>query len=157
MRRTRIFSRAKAFGGDRRGGAALEFALVAPSLAFALAVTVDLGLAYNEQMTLDHAVRAGAEFAATGVADKDTLEKLVIAAAIGHVGEAPYEVRKAAPAVEVIEVCRCPGQETEVACTTTCPGLTRPSLFYTLEARKTYDALFFADRELGAAIQVQVR
>ena len=45
------------------GVSAVEFALFAPILFFALVAAVDVGLAEYERMTIDHVLRAGAQSA----------------------------------------------------------------------------------------------
>jgi len=54
---------ARAFAGDRRGVAAVEFALVTPIFCLLLAGIVDLGGALYTKFKLDAAVTAGANFA----------------------------------------------------------------------------------------------
>src|SRR5687767_11414888 len=58
-----LLMRARAFGPDTSGVAAVEFALLAPVLTFAFLSMVDLGLAANEKMRMDSALRAGAQAA----------------------------------------------------------------------------------------------
>ena len=53
----------RALAGDRRGGAAVEFALVTPIFCLLLAGIVDLGGALYTKFKLDSAVTAGANFA----------------------------------------------------------------------------------------------
>lgn len=50
---------------DRRGVAALEMALAAPFFLLVLMICVDFGRAISQSIDLTHAVRAGAQFAAT--------------------------------------------------------------------------------------------
>src|SRR5918997_6063445 len=50
-------------GRDERGAAVVELALIAPVLALMLLLAVDVGLAVNEKMAVDHVMRVGAETA----------------------------------------------------------------------------------------------
>ncbi len=47
------------------GVSAIEFALIAPIMAFGLVATADVALAVHERMTIDHVLRAGAQAAMT--------------------------------------------------------------------------------------------
>jgi len=59
----------QAFAGDRRGVAAVEFALVTPIFCLLLAGIVDLGGALYTKFKLDSAVTAGANFAQVNAAN----------------------------------------------------------------------------------------
>src|SRR6267143_6940603 len=49
---------------DRRGVSAVEFGLAAPVFLAALSPVIDLGLAFSEQIRVNQAVEAGAQYAA---------------------------------------------------------------------------------------------
>ena len=51
------------FWRDRRGVAALEMAAVAPILILLLMICVDFGRAISQSIELNHAVKAGAQYA----------------------------------------------------------------------------------------------
>lgn len=145
---------------DRSGVAAVEFAIGAPMMIFALIIMTDLGLAINERMNLDQAVRAGAEFVMNDVSVETDIEKLMIAAATGSYSDQPSDVESAErPTVDAIQSCECPeAPGTAVSCTATlCTNNLPPSLYYQLTASKTYDAILLPDIALQTEILVQVR
>src|ERR1700719_1350286 len=53
-----------ALARDRRGVSAVEFGLAAPVFLAALSPLIDLGLAFSQQMRVNQAVEAGAQYAA---------------------------------------------------------------------------------------------
>lgn len=53
-----------ALARDRRGMSAVEFGLAAPVFLAALSPVIDLGLAFSEQLRINQAVDAGAQYAA---------------------------------------------------------------------------------------------
>jgi len=55
----------------QRGASAVEFAIVAPLLFFLLMAIVDLCVLFWVNLTMQHAVREGARYAVTGLADLD--------------------------------------------------------------------------------------
>lgn len=148
------------FGVDRRGVAAIEFAIGAPVLLGGLVIMVDLGLAMNAQMNLDQAVRAGAEFVMGGdVTDTSQLEDLVASAATGYAADDPDNVNNVTrPTVSAVKVCKCPGSDAHVSCTDIClPAEVPPYAYYDLTAQTPYDAIFLPDFTLRTEIQIQVR
>src|SRR5260370_15661378 len=56
-----------ALAHDRRGVSAVEFGLAAPVFLAALSPVIDLGLAFSEQIRVNQAVEAGAQYAAVNV------------------------------------------------------------------------------------------
>ena len=64
--------------GAESGMAAAEFALMLPIFGFGLLSMLDVGLAINERMKLDQAVRSGAQLVMTGVEDVAALESAVL-------------------------------------------------------------------------------
>lgn len=147
------------FGFDRRGVAAIEFAIGAPVLLGGLVVMVDLGLAMNAQMNLDQAVRAGAAFVMGDVTDTTELEELVASAATGYAAGDPNNVNNTArPTVSAVKVCKCPGSDAQVSCTDIClPAEVPPYAYYDLTAQAPYDAIFLPDFTLRTQIEIQVR
>lgn len=149
----------RGFGGDRRGAAAVEFAIGAPVLLGGLVIMADLGLAMNAQMNLDQAIRAGAEFVMGDVTDTSQIEDLVASAATGYAAGDPNNVNNTPrPTVTAIKVCKCPGSDAAVSCTDICqPAEIPPYTYFDLTARSTYDALFLPDFTLQTTIEIQVR
>lgn len=56
-------------GGEDRGAAALEFALVVPVLLLLIFGIIEFGLAFQAQLALTHGAREGARLAAVGKFD----------------------------------------------------------------------------------------
>lgn len=70
--RRRIFSRLRAFAARRKGGAALEFALVAPTLFAAVLGALEVGLYSWYQHSLEFATEETARVVMTKTAVTDT-------------------------------------------------------------------------------------
>lgn len=155
-----IRQRIKTFVKNRRATAGVEFAIGAPMLLGGLVIMTDIGLAFNQQMNLDQAIRSGAEFVmAEETDDVDQIENLVAAAAVGDDPDNPTDVSPADfPTVEAVKSCKCPGSDVSASCTTLCaPTNVPPSIYYTLAATQNYDAIFLPDFVLNTQIRVQVR
>jgi Flp pilus assembly protein TadG len=153
------FGLLRRLGADRRGAAAVEFAIGAPVLLGGLVIMTDLGLAMNARMNLDQAVRAGAEFVMGDITDTDQLEELIASAATGYAGDDPNNVdNQARPAVTALKVCKCPNSSAFVSCADLCTANnTPPYVYYDLGAEAVYDAIFLPDFTLRTKIEVQVR
>lgn len=140
------------------GVSAVEFALFAPILFFALVAAVDLGLAEYERMTIDHALRAGAQSA---MADQgtDAVLKIVQNTASRNFKIADQPAPSAdALTVSVARFCACQGSTgVEVACSTTCPGPSPTFIYYRLSGAKIYDGMIMPDMTLNPTVQVQIR
>lgn len=143
---------------DDRGVSAVEFALLAPILSLSLVAAADLGLAEYQRMTIDHALRAGAQAA---VADRPigevskaaerTLAKHFQVATSG--GSNPEVV-----ALSVKRYCACPEKTSvEVVCSTVCTASAPPFIFNRLSASKQYQAMIVPNFALNSAVQVQIR
>ena len=151
----------RAFRRDERGAAALELSLLAPVLAAALLLMVDVGLAVNNRMSIDHVMRVGAE---TAMADpgQSTVQKVLEQAAgqnfsrVAQIGDSGA-LASGGVLVGSTRFCACPGaRAAAVACTSTCSGKT-PLAFYQLQARKTYSGILLSGINMDTALQVQVK
>ena len=150
-------------GRDERGAAVVELALIAPVLALMFILTVDVGLAVNEKMAVDHVMRVGAE---TAMADpgestvQDVLEQTAgqnFSAVEDSSSSSSYSMGSDGIAVGVTRFCACPNaRSVEVACTSTCTGKT-PLAFYRLDSRKQYSGIFLSSIEMDAVLQVEVK
>lgn len=128
-----------------RGTSATEFALIAPVIAFAMISAVDVGMAVQQKMSLEHALRSAAQ---TAILDPG--ETAVRAAATEAAGGL------ATPSVT--RYCACvENADLAVACSTTCPGPTYTSVYYRLSASKQYVGYFLPAFTLGASAKVRVR
>jgi Flp pilus assembly protein TadG len=148
---------------DERGAAVVELALIAPVLALMLLLAVDVGLAVNEKMAVDHVMRVGAE---TAMADpgaskvQDVLEQTAgenFSVVMDSSSSSSYSMGSDGIAVGVSRFCACPNaRSVAVACTSTCTGKT-PLAFYRLDSRKEYSGIFLSSIKMKAALQVQVK
>jgi len=147
------------FMRNNDGVSAVEFALLAPMLIFALLATVDLGLAISERMTIGHVLRAGAQ-SATQDAGVAAVARVLRTTAEKNLTVAPAEVSgdDTALALDVGRICSCAAQPAiAVVCSTTCAGDAPTQIFYALTARKTYSGMILPQFSQSKALQVQVR
>lgn len=155
----RPWSRVRRWMGADDGVSAVEFALLAPMLVFALLATVDLGFALAEHMTIDHVLRAGAQ-SATAAGNASSIDQVLrITAANNFAVAAPGAAGDdSSLALEVERLCSCAGQpDTAVDCSTTCPGEAPTQIFYALSGEKTYSGTVLPQFRLAPSLQVQVR
>lgn len=150
------------FTARRDGVAAVEFAIGAPVMLGFLVIMTDFGLAVHERMTLDQAVRAGAEFAMNEVEDPADLKKLIQGAATGYYSDNQddWDAQSITPpdVSATAKFCECPDAPgTSVACgTTICSNNLPASVYYKLSAKRTYQGIVI-DIPLQAEMRVQVR
>jgi hypothetical protein len=159
MQMKTLFAALARFFKNRRATAGTEFAIGAPMLLGGLLIMTDIGLAFQAQMNLDQSIRAGAMFVmAETTDDTDKIEDLVAAAAAGQDPDDPDDVSPADfPTVEAERLCRCAGSDADVSCTELCTGNVPPSIYYQIQASKTFNAFFLPDFDLSTQIRVQVR
>ncbi|MDH3194942.1 MAG: hypothetical protein OEL78_01370, partial [Hyphomicrobiales bacterium] len=132
--------------------------LIAPILFFGLLSAVDLGLAINERMEVNHVMRAGAE-AAINKSDSDVV--LAIMAATGGQNMTVATNGQGAAgdlSVSVNQYCACP-TDTEVAvtCSTVCPGDVPTYVYYQIDGSKTYTGMFIPNINFASSMRVQIR
>jgi Flp pilus assembly protein TadG len=115
---------------DRRGVAALEFAVILPVLALTLMGVIDLGGAIQQSLRLEAAARAGAQYAMSAPTNSGG-----IAAA----------VRSALPGWNDVQVqpttmtCVCPGSGATSCTSTSCA--TALQRFVSITVTRSYSAL----------------
>lgn len=143
---------------DDSGLSAVEFALLAPVLAFALVASVDLGRAQYERMTIDHAVRAGAQRATADPGQTAILATTSATASKNFTVSASSTVSATALTLDVQRFCTCPESTgVSVACTATCAAAAPTFIFYRISGAKKYSGMILPTISIGAAAQVQVR
>ena len=154
-----IRHRLSAWVRSEDGVSAVEFALFAPILFFGLLSAVDIGFALHERMTIDHALRAGAQTAMTdpgedailAVVETTATKNFTLASTTTSSADEPLSV-------SVTRSCACPeSPDTAVACLTICAGSAPTSIYYHLTGTKAYKSLVIPSLSLGRSIQVQVR
>lgn len=153
---------------DRRGGAALEFALLSPILAFLLAAAADFGGVVHMKLRVENAVSAAANYAIVNSsrvapdAAEAFARDLVSIIALNAAGVSVDEVvvNNAASAALVhgsvisssmagsADACYCPSLSAgglawgaSVACGGSCPDSTRPGRFITVRVSQPYTPL----------------
>ena len=149
---------ARKFRRDDKGVAAIEFGLVAPILFFGLLSAVDLGLAINERMEVNHVLRAGAE-AAINKSDEDVV--LAIMATTGGLNMSVSINGQGAAgdlSLTVNQYCACPdATEVEVICSTICTGDVPTYVYYQLNGSKTYTGMIIPNISFAPSMRVQIR
>ncbi|MGR3593970.1 MAG: TadE/TadG family type IV pilus assembly protein [Limimaricola soesokkakensis] len=141
------------------GVSAIEFALLAPVLVVALLGTVDLGLALNERMAIDHVLRAGAQSATAGN-DLATIDRVLRNTAKQNftLAEPDTAGNDTALALTISRLCTCPEQpKMAVTCSATCTGSAPTQIFYAFAGKKTYSGNLLPRFTLSSALRVQVR
>ncbi|MBP1886650.1 AAA family ATPase [Sinorhizobium mexicanum] len=142
------------------GASAVEFALIAPVLAVALVAMADLGFAIYERMTLDYALRAGAQAA---MADPGATQ--VYKVVQSTLAKSANLANATAAAVK--RYCACPENadvkpEAAAECgKTPCANSVPQLVFYRLDAATLYRPMsvpeVLPDFELNSSMQVEVR
>lgn len=141
------------------GVSAIEFALFAPMLVFALLAMVDVGLAVAERMTIGHILRAGAQGATEHIGEaavdrmlRSTARDMMPVTASGIAGN------DTTLSLDVDMFYSCPATPAvAVAPATTCAGNQPTQVFYALSASKTYTGLILPSFPLSRSLLVQVR
>jgi Flp pilus assembly protein TadG len=126
------------------GMSAVEFGLAAPVFMAMLTPVVDLGLAFSQQIRVNQAVEAGAQYAAMNQYNTSSWSSAVSSAMTGAT------TLSISPSVGS-ETCGCPnsgstaivtgGYGTAPNCTGTCPDGTSPGYYVTISASKIYTSV----------------
>jgi pilus assembly protein CpaE len=162
-----------AFTGRKRGesgAAAVEFALFAPTLVFALLTAVDCGSALQQRLTMDQLLRSGAQVAMTDPGEQ-TVTSALQSTASKNFSAAPGDLATGTPSwkltynvnsdplsLSVSRYCTCPDNlNATVACSTTCPGTTPTYIYYHLGASKRFSGIVMPAFSLSSRAEVQVR
>lgn len=141
-----------------RGVAAVEFALLAPILAFMLLAGVDLGLAVSERMAVDHALRAGAQEAMNDPGEPRVLELMRKAAESNFALDDGSGTQSTPLALSVTRFCACPDNVGfAVTCSTICPGSKPTFIYYRMAGEKSYRGWIMPVFGFAPSVQVQIR
>lgn len=156
----RSIARLGAFRHHQGGVSAIEFALFAPLLVTGLLALADVGIAAHQRMSIEHALRAGAQRAMAEATEasissiiKATAEEdFSISGTTSGDGKPPLTV-----AVERRCVCGDDGNF-EPVCPSVCATTARtPKVFMLLTASSTYSGMILGKLVLTPQITVQVR
>lgn len=144
--------------GNDEGTSAVEFALFAPVMFFALVATVDVGLAEYERMTIDHVLRAGAQSAMADQGQDKILKIVQDTASRNFTLSGQTTINATALSVAVDRFCACPDSPTAaVGCATTCMGSTPTFVYYRVSAAKIHAGMIMPAITMKSSVQVQVR
>lgn len=134
VRHTAFLCRAAAFRCDRTAAAAIEFAIAAPLMVALVIPMVDLGAGFQQQMQVQDAAQAGAQYALAHGWDSTAIQNAVTSAAtLSGIQASP------APATS----CGCP-QGTSIAaatCGSTCTSGLAAGTYVTVNAQAGYSPL----------------
>jgi Flp pilus assembly protein TadG len=126
---------------DRRGVSAVEFGLAAPVFLAALSPVIDLGLAFSQQIRVNQAVEAGAQYAAVNQYNSGTWATNVQSAITNATS------LTVSPTVGS-ETCGCPNAtNTAISnvgsppCTQACTDGTIAGYYVTISATATYTSV----------------
>jgi Flp pilus assembly protein TadG len=130
-----IFRRIFVLVRAQDGGAALEFAIIAPIMAAILVPTVDLGMGFYQQMQVQDAAQAGAQYAMAHGWNSTSIQNAVTnATSLASISASP------APA----KSCGCPnnGSVAAAACSSTCADGQPAGTYVFVNAQAVYTTLF---------------
>ena len=152
---TKILRPSRSFGEDS-GMAAAEFGMMLPVFGFGLLSMLDVGLAINERMKLDQAVRSGAQLVMSGVEDVTALENAVLRSGDRDGSEnGTPTISTAGYSLSISRTCECGG--TSGSCTSLCGDDTPPSVFYNFAASKTMQTILIPEFDVDSSLRIQVR
>ena len=119
---------------DSHGAAAIEFALLVPTLIVLAICTADLGHGIYRNMQVQNAAQAGVTYAAARGFSESLIAGAVVSATT-------YSDIKAIPAPT--KYCGCPsnGSIASAVCTATCSDGSTPGTYVTVSAQATYNTL----------------
>jgi len=148
----------RAIGHCDRGVSAVEFALFSPVLIIALVTSVDLGLAEYQRMAIDHALRAGAQSAMLDPGTAEVRNIVQSTASKNFTISTGNAISAGTLLLDISRYCACPGATAaQVACATTCTGLSATFIYYRLTAGTIYTGMFIPAITLQPSLLVQVR
>jgi Flp pilus assembly protein TadG len=133
------------FARNNSGVAAVEFAFIAPVLAAAMVLTLDVGRMILDRTDMQSAVRAGAQYLMNGGQDLSYAQDLVMAA---------WQKRPEGGYVVSERFCMC--GELVHACNDLCGDASIPDSYVRLEAIATLEGLI-TDHEQGTEEVVRIR
>jgi Flp pilus assembly protein TadG len=134
LRARSLVSALARFRCDVHGVAAIELAIIAPTLVLALVCTADLGLGIYRNMQVQNAAQAGAEYAVThGFVADSILSAVQNATALSDISASPVPN----------QFCGCASATgvASAACGSTCSGGSAAGTYVTVSTVATYKTL----------------
>lgn len=113
--------------------ALVEMAIALPFLLLAAIGVAEFGRVYFNAIRVANAATAGAQVGAQSIGSYDSL--VVRQVARDDAGDQTLQVTSST-------VCRCPGSDVAVACSTTCAGYGSPQFFIEVTATQTHSFFF---------------
>lgn len=120
------------FRRDERGGAAVEFGLIAPLLGLMVLGIAEMAIMATEWHQMRGAVHSGAQFVMGGSRDAATVRQVAIAA---------WTNKPEAATLTVDQVCKCGGAAG--VCGSLCADKTQPDMFFTIQANADFNNPFY--------------
>jgi Flp pilus assembly protein TadG len=130
---------------DNKGVAALEFGLIAPIMAAAFILTLDVSLHVVNRMRMESAVRAGLQYLMNNGRDLAQLENIV---------QLSWSSKPADADISAVRYCLC--SDVAHVCDTLCADNSAPESYFTVNVVGTLDG-FVIDSKLEANEVVRVR
>ena len=129
----RVGMRRAALFGARDGSAAVEFSIAAPVLAIMFVPMIDIGMAVYQQMQVQDAAQAGAQYAMAHGWNSSSIQSAVTSATTLSVSATPAPSKS----------CGCPdGSSVSAAtCGSTCSDGRTAGSYVTVSAQATYTPL----------------
>ena len=135
----------KRFAKDRSGVTAIEFAMVAPMMAAAMVMTLDVSLYVVNRTRMHSGIRAGIQYLMDNGRDLTQLETIVAAS---------WSEKPANYNIETERYCLC--SDVRHACNILCDDDSAPESYFSVSATGTLKGLVH-DRELSATEELRVR
>ncbi len=152
---TRLRCLRRSFLREEAGASAVEFALLAPVLIFALLATADVGLAVHQKLLVDQSLRAGSEAAIRDFGQDAVRDVVSAAISRGNPSTYPAATR---PTVAVVRFCACPDSiSTAVSCTSGTCSAKKPNTFYRLTATKVAENRILPTFQLRSSMLVAIK
>jgi Flp pilus assembly protein TadG len=129
----RAFRRVAAFLGADEATAAVEFSVAVPVLAIIFVPLIDIGMAVYQQMQVQDAAQAGAQYAMAHGWNSSAIQSAVTSATMLSVSASPAPSKS----------CGCPSSSSvsSAACGATCPDGQTAGTYVTVGAQATYTPL----------------
>lgn len=148
-------ARLSRFLSDCSGVAAIEFALLGPTLLFMLLASIDIGNVLSEREAMGHVLRSGAQMAMADGGETAALAAMQGAASTRFTLTAGT---KKSVVLAASRFCACPNAPaTATGCTTICAGNLPTNIYYRMTATKTFAGILFPRFDLNPVLQVEVR
>jgi Flp pilus assembly pilin Flp len=135
----------KRIAADRSGMAAIEFLMVAPLMAAALVLTLDVSLYVVNRTRMHSGIRAGIQYLMDNGRDLNQLENLV---------SSSWSNKPSDAVVSSQRYCLC--SDVVHACNTLCGDGTAPESYFSINASGTLEG-FMTDTTLSASEALRVR